>query len=84
MRTEQGIGVDVGLFQNGIIHDEHGEIVRFEYVLGPSNERFGVGPDLARIQGHAAQPARHLVVANLPIEEPREAGAEVWPVELMR
>ena len=70
---EQGVGISMGLFQNRVIDDQNGEIIRFQRPLGPPNQEFGVAPDLARIQVYLTQLARHLVVTNLPVKETRKA-----------
>ena len=54
VRTEQGVGIGVGLFQNRVIGHQNGKITRFQRPLGSPNRGFGVRPDLARIQVHLA------------------------------
>ena len=70
MGANQGVGIGLRLFQNRVIHNEHGEIRSGQAQLGLPNQRFGVRPDLARIQVYAREPAHHLVVAEVPIKEP--------------
>jgi hypothetical protein len=73
MGTNQRARVRVRLFHQRIIDDEHGKLVGPALLLGPANQRLGLGPDLLRVQVRAAEPAGDLIVAHRPAHQPRQA-----------
>ena len=74
MGANQLVGVGVRLFQHRIVDDEHGELAGRPPGLGLANQGLGLPPDVGRAVGGLAQPARDVVVAQRPVQQPRQAG----------
>jgi len=59
------------LFQHRIVDDEHRELLRGPPGFGLANQGLGLPPDLGRAVGSLTQPARDVVVAQRPVQQPR-------------
>ena len=65
------IGVGVGLLQHRIVHDEHGKLFGRPPGFGLPNQGLSRPPDLGRAVDALTQPARDVVVAQRPVQQPR-------------
>lgn len=73
MGANQLVDVGVGLLQHRIIDDKYGEFVGWPPGFGLPNQRLGLAPHLGRAVGGLAEPARDVVAAQRPAQQPRQA-----------
>jgi hypothetical protein len=73
VHANQLVGIGVRLLQHRIVHDEHRELVGRPPGLGLANQGLGLPPDVGRAVGDLAQPARDVVVAQRPVQQPQQA-----------